>query len=30
VRLVSATLGEPLKTAGASLALVCGLGRKAR
>ncbi|MDD5656292.1 MAG: radical SAM protein [Elusimicrobia bacterium] len=27
VRLVSATLGEPLRTAGASLALACGLGR---
>jgi len=29
VRLVSATLGEPLKTLGASLALAAGLGRKA-
>jgi len=29
VRLISATLGEPLKTMGASLALAMGLGRKA-
>jgi MoaA/NifB/PqqE/SkfB family radical SAM enzyme len=30
VRLVSATLGEPLKTMGASLSLALGLGRKAK
>jgi MoaA/NifB/PqqE/SkfB family radical SAM enzyme len=30
VRLISATLGEPCKTAGASLALACGMGRQTR